>query len=296
MSGLEGVQPDITGDGPGRGGAGRGGPGRGGAGGALAVTGARLRRFEGAPIRGVWRHELALFKRYWRSQSFGALFEPTFFLLAFGYGFGSLVSVIGGYRYIDFVGTGVVGTAALFTSVFPGMFNGYIRRVFQHTYDAMLAAPVDVHELVTAEALWIAAKSSIYSCAPLLVAMAFGLPPSPGMLVVPAIVFVTSFGFALFGMWTSTIVPSINSFDYVITGVITPLFLIAGTFFPVDTLPKWASVAAQLNPLFHCVELVRHAVFGFEPLTDLGHFGALLLFALLMWAIAVRGMNRRLID
>ncbi len=256
----------------------------------------RLRRFEAAPVRGIWRHEIALYKRYWRSQSFAAIVEPVFFLLAFGYGIGSLVAAIGDYRYIDFVGTGVVGTAALFTSVFPGMFNAYIRRVFQHTYDAMLATPVDVHELVTGEATWIAAKSSIYSCTPLLVAMAFGLPPAPGMLLVPVIVLATAFGFALFGTWTSTVVPSINSFDYVITGVVTPLFLIAGTFFPIGTLPPWASVAAWFNPLYHCVEMVRHAVFGFEPLADLGHFGALLVFAALMWLLAVRGMRRRLID
>jgi len=256
----------------------------------------RLRRFELAPVRGIWRHELALYKRYWRSQSFASMVEPTFFLLAFGYGFGSMVAVVGHYRYIDFVATGVVGTAALFTSVFPGMFNGYIRRVFQHTYDAMLAAPVDVHELVTAEGLWIAGKSSVYSCTPLVVALFFGLDPSFGMLLVPFVAFFTALGFGLFGMWTSAVVPSINSFDYVITGVVTPLFLIAGTFFPVGTLPGWARHAAQANPLFHCVELVRHAVFGLHPLADLGHLGALILFAVLMWMIAVRGMRRRLID
>jgi len=255
----------------------------------------RLRRFELAPVRGIWRHELALYKRYWKSQSFASIVEPTFFLLAFGYGFGSMVAAIGNYRYLDFVATGVVGTAMLFTSVFPGMFNGYIRRVFQHTYDAMLAAPVDVHELVTAEALWIAAKSSVYSCTPLIVALFFGLDPSFGMFLVPVIGFVTALGFGLFGAWTSSVVPSINSFDYVITGVVTPLFLIAGTFFPIGTLPDWAQYAAQLNPLFHCVELVRHAVFGIRPLSDLGHLGALILFVALMWLIAVRGMRKRLI-
>ncbi|HEU5157928.1 MAG TPA: ABC transporter permease [Streptosporangiaceae bacterium] len=255
-----------------------------------------LRRFELAALRGTWRHEFALFKRYWRTSSFAAMFEPTFMMLAFGYGFGSLVSVIGGYRYLEFVGTGMVGTAALFTSVFPGMFNPYIRRVFQHTYDAMLATPLDVHELVTGEVLWLAAKSSVYGCAPVVVAMGFGLDPSPGMLVIPVIVFATAMGFGLFGMWTSTVVPSINSFDYVITGVVTPLFLVAGTFFPVQELPGWVHVAAQVNPLLHCVELVRHAVFGFRPLADLGHFAVLLVFAALMWMIAVRGMRRRLID
>jgi lipooligosaccharide transport system permease protein len=256
----------------------------------------RLRRFELAPLKGIWRHELALYKRYWMTQSFASMVEPTFYLLAFGYGFGSMVAAVGHYRYLDFVATGVVGTAALFTSVFPGMFNSYIRRSFQHTYDAILAAPVDVHELVTAEALWIAAKSSVYSCTPIVVALFFGLDPSFGMLLVPFMVFFLALGFGLFGMWTSSVVPSINSFDYVITGVVTPLFLVAGTFFPVDALPDWARYAARVNPLYHCVELVRDAVFGLRPLTDLGHLGALVAFAGLMWILAVRGMRRRLID
>ncbi|GLZ10015.1 transport permease protein [Actinomadura sp. NBRC 104425] len=255
-----------------------------------------LRRFELAPVGGIWRHELALFRRYWRSQTFAATVEPTFYLLAFGYGFGSLVAVVSGMRYLDFMATGVVGIAALFTAVFPGMFNGYIRRVFQHTYDAILATPVDVHELVAGEALWIAAKSSVYSCTPLVVALFFGLDPAPGMLLVPFVVFWLSLGFALFGMWTSTVVPSINSFDYVITGVVTPLFLVAGTFFPVDALPRWAQYVAMANPLFHCVELVRHAVFGLRPAADVGHLALLVVFSALMWLLAVRGMRRRLID
>jgi lipooligosaccharide transport system permease protein len=289
MTALARPQPDQPG--PWRGSGPETGPG-----GRRPGSGPRLRRFEIAPVRGIWRHEFALFKRYWLSQSFAAVVEPTIILLAFGFGFASLIGAIGGYRYIDFLGTGVVATAALFTSVFPGMFISYIRRVFQHTYDAMLAAPVDVHELVTGEALWVAAKSSIYSCSPLLVAMAFGLQPSAGMLLVPAIAFVTAFGFVMFGMWASTVVPAINSFDYVITGVVTPLFLVAGTFFPIDELPPLAAKAVMVNPLYHCVELVRHAVFGFRPLADLGHFAALLLFAGLMWLIAFRGMRRRLID
>lgn len=260
------------------------------------MTDARLRRFEWAPVRGVWRRELALFRRYWTSSSFAATVEPTFYLLTFGFGFGSLLGSVAGYRYVDFVGTGVVATATLFTSVFPGMFTTYVRRVYQHSYDAVLAAPVDVHEVVAGETSWIAAKSGAFSCTPLLVAMAFGLRPSLGMLLVPLITVVTAIGFALFGMWASTVVPSLNSFDYVITGVVTPLFLVAGTFFPVGALPRWAGVLALLNPLYHCVELVRHAVFGLRPLIDLAHLGALALFAVIAWTLALRGMRRRLID
>jgi lipooligosaccharide transport system permease protein len=77
--------------------------------------------------------------------------------------------------------------------------------------------------------------------------------------------------------------------------VITPLMLVAGTFFPIDRLPEWAQVLANLNPLYHCVELVRHACFGFE-LVDLWHLGAILLFAAVMWRLAVRHMEKRLIQ
>ena len=76
----------------------------------------------------------------------------------------------------------------------------------------------------------------------------------------------------------------------------TPLFLVAGTFFPIDRLPDWAQFLANVNPLHHCVELVRHAAFGWEGWTDLGRVGALLFFGLAMWRLAIHAMTRKLID
>ena len=88
----------------------------------------------------------------------------------------------------------------LFASVFSAMFGSFVKYQFQHTYDAILAAPVDTEELVTAEALWIAARAGVYGCVPLLVAMVFGLDPSWGMLLVPFIGVLTGFGWACFGI------------------------------------------------------------------------------------------------
>jgi lipooligosaccharide transport system permease protein len=77
--------------------------------------------------------------------------------------------------------------------------------------------------------------------------------------------------------------------------VITPLFLVAGTFFPLNRLPDWLRTAALLNPLYHCVELVRHCAFGLHPGVDLLHVGALVLFAVLAWRLAVWRTRGRLI-
>ena len=187
--------------------------------------------------------ELINFSSFWRSATFSATVEPTIYLLAFGFGFGSLVSSVDGYDYVDFVGTGTVATAVLFSSVFPGMFRTFVKYKFQRTYDAILAAPVDTEELVTAEALWIACRAGVYGCAPMLVAICFGLDPSFGMLLVPFIGFLAGFGWACFGISIAARMNSIDNFSYVISAVITPLFLVAGTFFPIDGLPEWAQFA-----------------------------------------------------
>jgi lipooligosaccharide transport system permease protein len=256
----------------------------------------RLHPVEWVAFTAVWAKELTLFRRYWRSTTFSAVLEPTVYLLAFGVGIGSLVATVNGIRYVEFLGTGVVATAVLFTSAFAGMFTTFVRRVYQRSYDAMLAAPVDVHELVLAEATWIATKAGVYGCAPLLVAIGFGLTPSWGMLLVPFVGVLTGLGFAMFGIWVSAIVPAIDSFNYVISAVLTPLFLVSGTFFPISGLPSWLSAITVANPLYHCVELVRHCAFGLQPVADTGHVAALAVFAAAMAAGAIRRMRRRLID
>ena len=255
----------------------------------------RLRRLERPAIEGVLVREIINFASYWRSTTFSSTVEPTIYLLAFGFGFGSLVSEVGGYTYLEFVGTGTVATAVLFSSAFPAMFGTLVKRQYQHTYDAILAAPVNTEELVTAEMLWIAVRAGTYGCVPMLVAMCFGLDPSWGMLTVPFIGMVAGFGWAGFGTFISSLMDTFENFSYVISAVLTPLFLVAGTFFPIDQLPEWAQALAWLNPLYSLVELVRDAVFGWQGAVDLAHAGILIGFGLLTWRLAVWGMTRKLI-
>src|SRR5438093_11402802 len=255
----------------------------------------KLHRLERSALTGVLVREVVNFSSYWRSATFSSTVEPTIYLLAFGFGFGSLVGRIGGYRYVEFVGTGTVATAVLFSSAFPAMFGTFVKYQFQRTYDAILAAPVDTEELVTAEALWMATRAGVYGCVPMLVAIAFGLDPAWGMLTVPLIGFVAGFGWACFGIAVAGYAKSIENFSYIVSAVLTPLFLVAGTFFPLDRLPEWAQVLGELNPLHHCVQLVRDAVFGWRW-ADLDRVPGLVAFGLAVWRVAIHAMTRKLID
>ena len=256
----------------------------------------RIGRLEPAALAGVMSRDVSIFGRYWKSTTFSSIVQPTIYLLAFGLGFGALVPKVAHQDYKQYVATGVVATAVLFSSAFPGMFNTFVRWQFQRTYDAILAAPVDVEELITAEILWISLRAGVYGLAPLLVGIAFGLQPEAGMLLVVPIGFVTGFGFAAFGVTIAAVAKTIDNFNYITSAVLTPMFLVAGTFFPVSKLPSGIRTVALVNPLYHCVQLVRDASLGGLGTADLGHAAVLIGFALVMWRVAIWRLGKRLID
>jgi lipooligosaccharide transport system permease protein len=255
----------------------------------------KLGRLEKPALQGVLVREIVNYFGFWRSSSFSSVVDPTVYLLAFGFGFGSLVSTVAGYPYIDFIGTGLVATTVMFAGAFPAMYSVLVKYQFQRTYDAILAAPVDTEELVTAESLWISMRVAVYGCAPMLVAMLFGLDPSWGMLLVPLIAGLSAFGWANFGIFIAAKAKAFENISYWQSGLLTPIFLVAGTFFPLEGLPRWAQIAGNFNPLYHCVELVRDAVFLKLGWADVGHLVFLIIFGLISWRLAIHFMQRKLI-
>jgi lipooligosaccharide transport system permease protein len=256
----------------------------------------KAKRLDPVAIGAVMSREVANFKTFWKGTTFSSVLEPTIYLLAFGLGLGStIVGDVDGVPYVQFVGTGMVATAVIFSSVLPAMFGTFVKHHFQHTYDAILATPVDTEELVTAEMLWIGLRAGFYGSFPLIVTMFFGLPPAWGMLLVPFFCVITALGFAAFGITVAARAEKIDQFNYVTTLAVTPLFLVAGTFFPISQLPEGFQVLAQLNPLHQLVELVRSACFGFES-WDLLRIAGLTAFTLVLWRVAVSSMRKRLID
>jgi lipooligosaccharide transport system permease protein len=268
---------------------------------AAAEAGERRRigRLERSAIGGVLVREVINYSSFWRSSAFSSIMEPVIYLLAFGFGLGGVVHHLRGFNlsYRYFIATGTVGMSVMYSGAFPSMFSTFVKYKFQRTYDAILAAPVDSEELVTAEALWIACRVGVYGCAPVVVAMVgFGLHPAWGMLVLPLICFLSGLGWSLFGITIAATMNSIDNFSYVMTGFLTPMMLLAGTFFPITQLPHWARILAHANPLYNSVQLVRGAAFGWHGVTDLWSALYLAAWAFVLWRLAIRQMTKRLVD
>lgn len=198
--------------------------------------------FECFVLRGVLVREIINFSSFWRSSIFSAIVEPIVYLFVFGFGFGLFVSMVGGYDYVDYVGTGMVVIVVLFFSAFLGMFGMFVKYKFQRIYDVILVVLVDIEEFVTVEVLWIVARVGTYGCALMLVVMLFGLDPSWGMLLVLFIGFIVGFGWVGFGIFVAVRMNLIDNFSYVISVVLMLLFFVVGTFFLIDGLLEWVQV------------------------------------------------------
>ncbi|MFT5224055.1 MAG: lipooligosaccharide transport system permease protein [Glaciecola sp.] len=248
-------------------------------------------------IAAVFRREWFVFKRIWRGPTFGSIFEPLIYLVAFGYGFGALVAEVAGRPYLDFMATGSAAISILFTGAFPALINGYFRRNETRLYDGMIAAPLEVRELITGEALWLSMRTAASTVVTLMVAAAFGVALSPTVVLAPVVGFLGGFVFACLGASFATKVTNGHQFDFVIAGFIVPMFVIAGTFFPLDDAPVWLRVPALANPLFHVTRLIRAAAFSTGSATEIAvSLTILLAHGVLWWWLAQRWLQRALVD
>lgn len=182
------------------------------------------------------------------------------------------------------------------TASFEGMYSAYTRMSVQYTWNGMLSTPLNVADIVLAEAMWGGTKSLISGIAILLVASLMGLVDSAKALWVLPIVFLLGVCFNLLGLIVTSMSHSYDFFLYYFTLVLTPMLLLSGVFFPVEQMPLAIQQAANFLPLYHAIQLVRPLMTGGQLTLTLLHLGVLLFYIALAYPIAVKGISKRLTD
>lgn len=210
----------------------------------------------------VWRRNMLVYRRFAWSNVVSGFVEPLLFLMGMGFGVGQFVDELQGVGYATFIGPGIIASSAMFASSFENTFGSYIRMVFQKTFDAIIATPVSIDEVVAGELLYGATKSTVSGTTILLALWVFGIVPgfTPLMLVVPAVAFLTGLLFAAVALTVASTVPNIDNVNYYVTLGLTPMFIFSGIFFPVESLPAAAQTVAWFTPLMHAVRLCRELV------------------------------------
>jgi lipooligosaccharide transport system permease protein len=144
----------------------------------------------------VWRRNFDVFTKTIKVNFLPSLLEPILYLVAFGFGLGGFIPSIQGQPYIDFIAPALVAIAIMNGAFFECTFASFVRMYFQKTFDAIVATPVSVEEVVAGELLWGATRSTFNASIVLAVIAVFGLIKSPLFLLVVPLAF---FGGLMFG-------------------------------------------------------------------------------------------------
>ena len=210
----------------------------------------------------VWQRHFTVYTKLYKSSFALNFVEPVLYLAALGLGLGAFVKEINGVPYINFIAPGIIASSAMFAAIYECTYGTYVRMTYQKTFDAILATPVNIDDLVTGELIWGASKSLLYGSTIIIVISAFGLVKSPLIILAIPILFISGLIFAEISMIFTAVVPGIDSFNYFYTLLMTPMFLFSGIFFPLDNLPKVVSKIAFFTPLYHLVNICRSLAHG----------------------------------
>lgn len=205
----------------------------------------------------VWQRNFKVYTKLYKSSFALNFVEPILYLTAFGFGLGVFVQEINGMPYVKFIAPGIIASSAMFAAIYECTYGTFVRMTFQKTFDAILATPVNIDDLVAGELMWGATKSVIYGATIMIVITFFGLVDSPMIILALPFIFICGLIFAEISIIFVAIVPGIDSFNYFYTLFITPMVLFSGLFFPVDTLPAVVRGIIFFTPVYHFVNICR---------------------------------------
>ena len=243
----------------------------------------------------VWRRNFRVYLRLWKTELIAPVIEPIFTFFAFGFGVGALVtSQINGLSYLSFVGAGVLAFTVLMRTVFEMTYGAYFRMVYQSTYDAILATPVNAESLAFGEILWAVTKGIIDCFFILPLVVIFGSATS---LLTPLAIIPLLFGcifLSSLGLSVTARVFDIDNFNIFFAFFFSTLFL-CGAWFPVEMLPGWLQIVAYVLPTTSVIDLTRACLTGSFLTKHIYETLYLLLISVLLLEWALRSIRKRMV-
>jgi lipooligosaccharide transport system permease protein len=245
----------------------------------------------------VWRRNRDVFVKTIKVNFIPPIIEPILYLAAMGFGLGMLITQeIDGHRYAEFIATALMAITIMNSSFFECTYASFVRMYYQKTFDAIVATPLNVDEVITGEILWGATRSTISATIVLGVVAAFGLVPSLLALLVIPFSFLGGLLFGAIGMCFTAITPKIDNLNYPTSLFITPMILVSNTFFPISYLPSGVQVFANAAvPLVQVVDITRAMTYGSFETSLLLNLVWIVVVTLVVFIMSVNLMKRRLI-
>jgi lipooligosaccharide transport system permease protein len=243
---------------------------------------------------------LVSYRRTWRGSLVSGFLAPLLYLGSLGFGLGALVDRgsggVGGVPYALFVAPGVLAATAMQTAVGESTWPVMGAITWQRQYHAMLAAPLGVLDVFLGHLAYVALRLAVVCTAFVAVGVVLGAFRSVWVLAALLVAIVCGLAHAAPVMAYAAAQDNDSGFALLFRFGVMPMFLFAGTFFPIEQLPAVIRPIAWLTPLWHGTQACRALALGdVRWLPLLGHLGYLLAWVAVGAAVAAWSFRRRLV-
>jgi ABC-2 type transport system permease protein len=236
-------------------------------------------------ILAIWYRELKVFQRE-KSRLVGAIVTPVLWLLLFGGGLGSAVSITG-VNYQAFIFPGILAQSVLFSSIFFGIYIVWDRKI--DFLKEVLVSPVSRFSIFLGKVIGGATDSLIQSLILLIIGWILGATGVIAglhidlikLILCLVIISFTTTALVSIGLAIGSMMDSFEGFQLVSSFLLFPLFFLSGALFPIDKLPIWIAPFTFINPLTYSVDGMRHIILGVSQFNVFIDFGVMAGFALL---------------
>jgi lipooligosaccharide transport system permease protein len=244
----------------------------------------------------VWMRNRDVFMSTFWVNILSPLFEPILYLFALGFGLGNFVTNVEGVSYAQFIAPALISISVMFAGFYECTFGSFVRMYYQKTFDAIIATPLNIDEVIAGELLWGATRGAINSMIVLPIMAVFGLVVFPHSLLIIPFAFLTGLLFSCIAMCFTAVTTNINSMTYPSILFITPMFLFSGTFFPLSMLPQAVQYfALAFLPLAHTVIVIRSLAWGILDVSLIFNITWMLAVSALFFLLSINLMKKRLI-
>jgi ABC-2 type transport system permease protein len=225
----------------------------------------------------MWLREVKVYMRE-RSRVVSSIFLPLMWLIVFGKGLGSTIS-ISNISYDVFIYPGIIGMSTLFGSLFFGVYIVWDRKV--DFLKEVLVSPLSRTTIFLGKVLGGITDVLIQVTILLLLGPLLGVPITPiKMLYAYFIVITLAIAIVSIGLIIGSLMESPEGFGLIVTFVAYPLFFLSGALFPIENLPIWLKPFIFVDPLTYGVDALRQIILGAGRFPVIFSFSILLAFAI----------------
>lgn len=224
----------------------------------------------------LWYRELKVFSRE-KSRIVSSLFTPLLWIIVFGGGLGSAVS-LGGVNYQVFIFPGILAMTILFSSVFFGLYIVWDRKI--DFFKEVLVAPLSRTTIFAGKMVGGSIDALLQGTAMLVLGVVLGIKYNILILLLSFLfMFILASSLVSLGLIIGANMESPEGFQLIVSFLVFPMFFFSGALFPIDNLPHYLLLLTVLDPVTYAVDGLRGLILGSSQLPLALNLGILTAFA-----------------